>query len=85
MNQQLNIVGGSGSNDHRDILQQPESFFLVVGGPLFQLLRRSHLADESLALVRRRVLVISLFAWLPLLALSALSATRCGAAPDCRF
>jgi hypothetical protein len=45
---------------------------LVLGGPLFQLLRRAHLSDDALELVHQRIIVISLFAWLPLLALSAL-------------
>ncbi len=47
-------------------------FSLVLGGPLFQLLRRAHLTGDTLELLRRRVLGISLFAWLPLLVLSAL-------------
>ena len=50
----------------------PQDFSLVLGGPLFQLLRRSHLSGDALELVRRRVIFISLFAWLPLLAFSAL-------------
>src|SRR6266404_5752033 len=53
-------------------LQDPRDFSLVLGGPLFQLLRRAHLSDDELTLVRQRVIVISLFAWLPLLLLSAL-------------
>lgn len=55
-----------------DGLQDPENFSLVLGGPLFQLLRRAHLSDDVLMLARRRILVISLVAWLPLLLLSAL-------------
>ena len=49
-----------------------QDFSLVLGGPLFQLLRRAHLTGDTLELLRRRVLVIPLFAWLPLLVLSAL-------------
>jgi hypothetical protein len=45
---------------------------LVLGGPLFQLVRRAHLAGDALELLRRRVIVISLFAWLPLFILSML-------------
>lgn len=48
-----------------------EDFSLVLGGPLYQLLRRAHLSDDALSLLRRRVIVISLLAWLPLLVLSA--------------
>ncbi|WP_042270587.1 hypothetical protein [Paraburkholderia heleia] len=55
-----------------DILQDAQNFSLVLGGPLFQLLRRAHMADDALELVRLRVLVISLVAWLPLLVLAAL-------------
>ena len=53
-------------------------FSLVLGGPLFQLLRRAHLTGDALELLRRRVLVISLFAWLPLLVLSALEGQALG-------
>ena len=48
------------------------NFSLVLGGPLYQLSRRSHLTDDALEQVRLRIIVISLFAWLPLLLLSAL-------------
>ncbi len=49
-----------------------QDFSIVLGGPLFQLLRRAHLTGDTLELLRRRVLVFSLIAWLPLLILSAL-------------
>jgi hypothetical protein len=45
-------------------------FSLVLGGPLFQLLRRAHLSDDALHLAKQRILVITLLAWLPLLVLS---------------
>jgi len=54
------------------MLSDPRDFSFVLGGPLFQLLRRAHLTDDALMLVRKRVIVIALFAWLPLLVLSAL-------------
>jgi len=47
-------------------------FSLVLGGPLFQLLRRAHLSDDALLLHRRRIVVISLIAWLPLALLAGL-------------
>jgi len=47
-------------------------FSLVLGGPLYQVLRRAHLSDDALMLQRRRIVVISLIAWLPLLVLAAL-------------
>jgi hypothetical protein len=50
----------------------PHDFSVVLGGPLYQLLRGAHLADDALMLVRQRLVVIALFAWLPLLLLSTL-------------
>jgi len=55
-----------------DPLGDSRDFSLVLGGPLFQLLHRAHLSDDALMLVRQRIIVISLLAWLPLLVLSAL-------------
>ena len=49
------------------ISQDSPDFSLVPGGPLFQLLRRAHLTDDPLELQRRRIVVIALIAWLPLL------------------
>jgi hypothetical protein len=46
-------------------------FSLFAGGPVFQLLRRANLTDDALGLVRRRIVVISLITWLPLLVISA--------------
>jgi hypothetical protein len=54
-----------------NLRQQPQDFSLVLGGPLFQLLRRVHVTGDAGELVRRRTLLIALLAWLPLLALSA--------------
>jgi hypothetical protein len=47
-----------------------QDFSLVLGGPIFQLLRRMYLSGDALELVRRRVLVITSIVWLPLIALS---------------
>jgi hypothetical protein len=55
-----------------DTAPEPDDFSLVLGGPLYQLFQRAHLTGGALELLRRRVVVISLFAWLPLLVLSAL-------------
>ena len=60
------------------ILQGPRDFSLVLGGPIFQLLRRSHLTDDALGLMQQRIIVISLFSWLPLLVLSALEGNVLG-------
>jgi hypothetical protein len=55
-----------------------QDFSIVLGGPLFQILRRAHLTGDTLELLRRRVLVISLLAWVPLLVLSALEGQALG-------
>jgi hypothetical protein len=54
------------------LLAEPFDFSLVLGGPLYQLFRRAHLCGPTLELLRRRVIVLALMAWLPLLILSAL-------------
>ena len=60
------------------MLREPADFSLVLGGPLFQLFRRSHLSGDALELVRQRIIIISLLAWLPLLVLSALEGQALG-------
>ena len=45
-------------------------FSLVLGGPLFQVLRRAHLTDDTLTLLRKRLFVIAMVVWLPLFVLS---------------
>jgi hypothetical protein len=62
----------SGPTAGSNPLGQLPDFSLVLGGPLFQLLRRARLTDDALLLLRQRIVVITLFAWLPLLLLSAL-------------
>jgi hypothetical protein len=57
----------------RNFHGEPHDFSLVLGGPIFQLFRRSHLAGDGLELVHRRLLIITLVAWLPLLVLTTLS------------
>ena len=56
----------------------PNDFSLVLGGPLFQLLRRARLSGDALTLLRRRVLAIAAFTWLPLLVLSAVGGQLLG-------
>ena len=55
-----------------------EDFSLVLGGPLFQIFRRAYLSDNGLELLRRRIIVITAFSWLPLLVLSAVKGTAWG-------
>ena len=50
--------------------QEPD-FSLVLGGPLYQLLRRTHLSDDHMLLQRRRIVALTAIAWLPLLLLTA--------------
>ena len=52
-------------------MEKSPDFSLVLGGPLFQLWRRTRLAGDALQLLRRRTVVMVLLAWLPLLLLSA--------------
>jgi hypothetical protein len=49
---------------------EPPDFSLVLGGPTYQLLRRARLEGGYLELLYRRLIVIPLFAWLPLFLLS---------------
>jgi len=48
----------------------PTDFSLVLGGPLYQVLRRTHLVGDALQLLRRRLIVLTFLAWVPLLVLS---------------
>lgn len=59
---------------------EKQAFSLVLGGPVYQLFRRVRLSDDALQLVRQRILVLSLFAWLPLLLLSAMEGNLFGKA-----
>jgi len=60
------------------LLRDPSDFSLVLGGPLFQLFRKAHLTGGALELVRQRIIILSLLAWLPLLVLSALEGHALG-------
>ncbi len=59
-------------------MDKRQDFSLVLGGPLFQLLRRMHVSGDALELVRRRIVVIVSIVWLPLLALSVLKGQAWG-------
>ena len=54
---------------------EADSFSLVLGGPLFQLLRKAHLEGDALEFVDRRTIASVLLTWFPLLVLSALNTT----------
>jgi hypothetical protein len=57
---------------------EPEDFSLVLGGPLFQLLRKAHLEGDALELLHRRTIASVLLTWFPLLILSMVSGVRGG-------
>ena len=63
-------VQGEASHNASNFLHEAPDFSLVLGGPLFQILRKSHLGGSALELLHRRMLVFVLFTWLPLLILS---------------
>jgi hypothetical protein len=63
------------------ILGDPGNFSLVLGGPLFQLLRRGHLWGDATRTVVARITAFILLAWLPLLVLSAFDGHLLGGAP----
>jgi hypothetical protein len=67
----LPIEGGPSAPD-------PYDFSVVLGGPLFQLVRRAHLTGDALELLRRRLIAITLVAWVPLLILSTLGGRAWG-------
>lgn len=58
-----------------NLLEEPLDFSLVLGGPVFQLFRRSHLGGDNLERLYRRLLAITLVAWLPLLLLATLGSS----------
>jgi hypothetical protein len=57
---------------------EPSDFSIVEGGALFQLLLRAGLIKPSLELLRRRVIVLTLIAWAPLLVLSVIAGRAWG-------
>jgi len=58
-----------------NFVEEQHDFSLVLGGPIFQLFRRAHLEGNHLELLRRRIVIITVFVWLPLLLLSAFAPT----------
>jgi hypothetical protein len=63
--------------DH-EFREHPPDFSLVLGGPLYQLLRRAHLSDDTTAMLSRRIIVLTLICWSPLLVLSTLQGQLLG-------
>ena len=55
------------------VIELPQDFSLVLGGPLYQLYLRTRMARPGLELMLRRVVIISMICWLPLLLLTTFS------------
>jgi hypothetical protein len=63
------------------VLQQElPDFSLVLGGPLYQLFRQTHLTGPALELLRRRIVFFCLLCWVPLAVLSAVEGHLLGGA-----
>src|SRR4051812_36428340 len=62
----------------------PRQFSIVLGGPLYQLLRRAHFTGDALELARRRVIGFALVLWMPL-AVLALAGRALGEVPAVPF
>ena len=67
------------------VLRDSLDFSLVLGGPLFQLLRRAHMSGAGLELVYRRILGAVMVLWLPLLILSTLEGSAFSSAERVAF
>lgn len=59
---------------------EPPDFSIVLGGPLFQLLMRMRLTTPALELLKKRIIFICLFAWLPLFLFSLFEGKAWGVA-----
>jgi hypothetical protein len=58
--------------------RKSQDFSLVLGGPLYQLLVRARLEDSALGQLKKRIMVLTLFAWVPLFLLSLLDGKALG-------
>ena len=56
----------------------PPDFSLVLGGPVYQLLVRAHLEDSALGHLKKRIVIITLVAWLPLMLLCLVNGRALG-------
>jgi len=70
--QEQQMKDGVGARSEINLLQGPSDFSLVLGGPLYQLFRRTRLEGDHLELLYRRLFVITSIAWLPLLLLATI-------------
>jgi hypothetical protein len=56
-------------------LEEPYDFSLVLGGPTYQFFVKSHLGGQALEMLYRRVIILTLLAWLPLLLIATLGSS----------
>jgi len=56
------------------------NFSLVAGGPVYRLLRRTHLSGDEMQWTGRRMVVLALLSWVPLLLLSMVDGRAWGGA-----
>ncbi|HWC17710.1 MAG TPA: hypothetical protein VG498_11890 [Terriglobales bacterium] len=60
------------SPNAENLLREVPDFSLVLGGPVFQLLRKAHLEGDGMELLHRRIVASMLLTWFPLLVLAAI-------------
>jgi hypothetical protein len=70
--------GTTGTTDAT--LHALSNFSLVAGGPVYRLLRRTHLSGDEMQWTGRRMVVLALLAWVPLLLLSMVDGRAWGSA-----
>jgi hypothetical protein len=68
--QEQQMKDGVSARSGMNVLEGSTDFSLVLGGPVYQLFRKTHLEGDHLELLYRRLLVITSIAWPPLLLLA---------------
>jgi hypothetical protein len=63
----------------KNLLELESDFSLVLGGPLYQLWRRTRMSDSGLHLLHRRIAVLVVLTWVPLFLLTMLEGRAWGA------
>ncbi len=74
----MSLCTPDGDMKESEYFKKSQDFSLVLGGPLYQLLIRAGLEDSALGHLKQRIVVIPLFAWLPLFLLSLLDGKALG-------
>jgi hypothetical protein len=60
--------------------RETPDFSLVLGGPLYQIFRKTHLSGPALELLKRRIIFFSAITWIPLAILSLIDGQFAGKA-----